>query len=59
MPFSGLLLSEPLQIFGLVSLYLTNSLIRRRPILGIAFKKKFLPEIISYQVLATVSRGYP
>ena len=31
-PFSGLLLSEPLRIFGLVSLYLANSLIRRRPI---------------------------
>ncbi len=33
-PFSRLPLSRPLRIFGLVSLYLTNNLIRRRPILG-------------------------
>ena len=32
-PFSGLLLSQPVRITGLVSRYLTNSLIRRRLIL--------------------------
>ncbi len=36
-PFSGLPLSRPLQIFGLVSLYLTNNLICRRPILKHCF----------------------
>ncbi len=36
-PFSGLSLSRPLRIFGLVSRYLTNSLIRRRPILKHCF----------------------
>ncbi len=36
-PFSGLLLSKPLWIFGLVSRYLTNSLIHRRPILKHCF----------------------
>ncbi len=33
-PFSGLPLSRPLLIFGLVSLYLSNNLISRRLILG-------------------------
>ena len=32
--FSGLPLSRPLRIFGLVSHYLSNNLIRRRPIQG-------------------------
>ncbi len=32
-PFSGLLLSQPVRITGLVSHYLTNSLIRRNPVL--------------------------
>ncbi len=34
MSFSGLPLSRPLRIFGLVSHYLSNNLIRRRLILG-------------------------
>ncbi len=32
-PFSGLMLSQPVRIFDLVSHYLTNSLIRRKLIL--------------------------
>ena len=58
--FSGLPLSRPLQIFGLVVPYTTNSLIccqlilRRR-----SFKKKNLPVLFSYKVLSSVSRSYP
>ena len=59
-PFSGLPLSWPLLIFGLVSHYLTNNLISRRPILKHrSFQRKNIPVSISYPVLATVSHGYP
>ena len=58
-PFSGLPLSRPLSIIGLVSLYLTNNLIDRRLILRHKFKKKHLPVEFSYQGLSSVSRGYP
>ena len=40
MPFSGLLLSEPLRIFGLVGHYPTNNLIRRRLILSRCLSEK-------------------
>ena len=58
-PFSGLPLSRPLRIFGLVSSYLTNDLIRRRPILKHEFKGKDFPILFPYQVLPSVSQGYP
>ena len=59
-PFSGLGLSSPLLIKGLVSHYLTNSLISRRLIFRRrSFKGKCIPAIIQYQVLASVSQGYP
>ena len=58
--FSGLPLSWPLQIAGLVSHYLTNYLIRRRPILRRrSFKRKDIPVQSSYLVLASVFRSYP
>ena len=57
--FSGLGLSSPLQITGLVSHYLTNYLICRRLILRRrSFGRKCIPASISYPVLASVSRGY-
>ncbi len=58
-PLSGLPLSWPVQIFGLVSLYLSNYLICRRLILEHEFKGKRIPAEIPYQVLASVSQGYP
>ena len=58
-PFSRLRLSSPLLILGLVSLYLTNSLISRRLILRRRnFKGKNIPVSILYLILASVSRGY-
>ncbi len=56
---SGLPLSRPVLITGLVSHYLTNSLISRRPILKHEFMKRTIPGIFSYQVLTSVSRRYP
>ena len=46
-PFSGLPLSRPLRIFGLVSLYLANNLIRRRLILEHYFSRKALSSLNS------------
>ncbi len=57
--FSGLPLSRPLSIFGLVGLYPTNNLIDRQLILRHEFQEKAFPGIIPYQGLASVSRGYP
>ncbi len=58
-PFSGLGLSSPLRITGLVSHYLTNNLIRRRPIhTHRSFDGKCIPASIHYPVLASVSQGY-
>ena len=54
-PFSGLPLSRPLPIIGLVSLYLANNLIGRRLILRHEFEGKHLPVEFPYQVLASVS----
>jgi hypothetical protein len=57
--FSGLPLSWPLQILGLVSHYLTNNLIRRHPILRRrSFKRKDIPVQSSYPILASVFRSY-
>ena len=56
---SGLPLSWPILIFGLVGHYPTNSLISRRLILEHEFEKRFIPELISYQGLALVFQGYP
>ncbi len=47
---SGLPLSRPLQIFGLVGRYPTNSLIRRRLILKHEFERNNIPVCFSYQV---------
>ncbi len=57
--FSGLPLSRPLLIVGLVGHYPANNLISRRLILRHEFQGKIIPEIILYQVLSSVSRGYP
>ncbi len=56
---SGLPLSWPVWIFGLVVHYTANSLIHRRPILWHKFKEKIIPDIIPYQVLPSLSRDYP
>ncbi len=56
---SGLPLSGPVPIKGLVSHYLTNGLIGRRLIHRREFKIKAIPGILSYQVLTSVFRGYP
>ena len=58
---SGLLLSQPVQINGLVSHYLTNYLICRRPILRRkkTFKQKTITGKIAYPVLSPVSQSYP
>ncbi len=57
-PFSGLPLSRPVRIFGLVGLYPTNNLSAANSSLGIAFKRKYFPIIFSYPVLASVFQGY-
>ncbi len=57
-PFSGLPLSGPLPIFGLVGHYPTNSLIDRRPILRQIFQGYLIPEEIPYPELASVFQGY-
>ncbi len=56
---SGLPLSWPVRILGLVVHYTANSLIRRRPILWHEFQKRPIPGLIPYQVLPSLSRGYP
>ncbi len=55
-PFSGLLLSEPLQIFGLVGRYPANSLICRRPILRHCF---FRRNRSRYSPLSGVNLSFP
>ena len=60
MSISGLLLSEPVPVTGLVGLYPANNLIGRSPILGpYRFEPLPIPEAMTYRGLATVSRGYP
>ncbi len=46
-------------IIALVGSYPTNKLIIRRLILEHEFQENTFPGLIPYQVLATVSRGYP
>ena len=55
---SGLPLSWPVPIFGLVVRYTANYLIGRRLILRLEFRERNIPVLFPYQVLATVSRGY-
>ena len=57
--FSGLPLSRPVRIFGLVGLYPANNLIRRQLILRHrSFQIKDIPVQLSYPALASVSRSY-
>ncbi len=56
--FSGLPLSRPLRILGLVGLYPTNNLIRRQLILRPCVSRIVRSALIPYSVLASVSRGY-
>ena len=55
-PFSGLGLSSPLPISGLVSLYLTNSLISRRLILWRNLSKK---EPSSINLISGITLSFP
>ncbi len=56
---SGLPLSGPLWIFGLVGHYPTNNLIHRQLIFRRrSFQKKVIPELIPYPALASVFQGY-
>ena len=55
---SGLPLSRPVPIIGLVGRYPTNYLIDRRLILEHEFIPNGFPVRLGYQVLPTVSRGY-
>ncbi len=57
--FLGPLRQKPLLIFGLVGIYPANNLISRSPFLKLKFERKLITEVISYQVLSSVSRGYP
>ena len=63
-PFSGLMLSHPLQVIGLVGRYPAICLIRRSLIarrkpynLGL-FRLQLLPGAVAYGELTSVSRGY-
>ena len=63
-PISGLPLSWPVPVKGLVSRYLTNSLIGRSPILRhthkhgvLTFRRDTIPGIHAYRGLTPVSRG--
>ena len=56
---SGLPLSWPVRIKGLVGHYPANSLIRRRLILEREFQGYNIPVRIPYQELPSVSRAYP
>lgn len=57
---SGLSLSWPVQIIGLLGIYPNNNLICRSPILTCrSFWWRGIPAIITYGVLCTVSRDYP
>ncbi len=55
---SGLPLSRPVPIVGLVGHYPTNNLIGRHPILRREFQIQSIPDSVPYQDLPTVSRGY-
>ena len=55
------ILSDRLPVFGLVSLYLTNYLIGRRPILRclLTFISELLPLTSRFVVLSGISPGFP
>ncbi len=55
---SGLPLSRPVSIIGLVVHYTTNYLINRHPILWHEFRRKIIPDEFSYRCLPSVSRSY-
>ena len=55
---SGLPLSRPVSIIGMVVHYTTIYLIDRRPILWHKFQRKTIPSIFSYRCLPSVSRSY-
>ena len=55
-PFSGLGLSSPLLIHGLVSLYLANNLISRRLILRHCFSEKYHSR---KNLLSSISLSFP
>ena len=59
--FGGLVKHIALQPkrFAFVLHYTANSLIRRRPILWHEFQEEPLPELVPYQGLPSLSRGYP
>ena len=65
-PFSGLPLSRPVRILGLVGNYPANNLFRRRLILrrklqhdADAFQQQRIPTSVAYEALAPVSRDWP
>ena|SRR3989339_1590233 len=59
-PFSGLPLSRPLLIKGLVVRYTANNLISRHLILKRRiFRRTIVPDWLPYPVLSSVSRRYP
>ena len=58
-PISGLHLSVPVPIFGLVVRYTANNLIGRRFILRRrSFGRRIIPDLSTYQILSPVSRDY-
>ncbi len=56
---SGLPLSWPVRILGLVVRYTANNLIRRQLILRHEFQEEPIPGLFPYQVLPSLSRSYP
>ena len=64
-PFSGLMLSHPLRVIGMVGRYPAICLIRRGLIVKRwrcnlrSFLLLLLPDAIAYGVLTSVSQGYP
>ncbi len=47
------------QALALTLHYTANNLIRRRPILWHEFQEEPVPGLVPYQVLPSLSRGYP
>ena len=64
-PFSGLILTYPLRVKGMVGRYPAICLIRRSLIVerycsnSQPFRLRLLPGVLNYMVLASVSQGYP
>ncbi len=63
-PFSGLMLSHPLRVIGMVGRYPAICLIRRGPIaerkrcISRPFGPPLLPDVVVYGELTSVSQGY-